>query len=153
MDLSFLFTFLLLQPLFAPILHTLFRVFMCYFRLLFLLFCSPQASYRQIEKTITSKTQQAETQIVCHQVFAQQKSAETKRRFAKIKRHFSTIKRRFVGTKRRFINTWFSKEYKRIGLQEVKVRLFSYLCRAKGLWLVVDWKRQQPEKLYQNKGK
>ena len=105
---------------------------MCYFGLLFLLFCSPQASYHQIEKTITSKTQQAETQIVCRQVFAQQKSAETKRRF---------------------VNTWFSKEYKRIGLQEVKVRLFSYLCRAKGLWLVVDWKRQQPEKLYQNKGK
>lgn len=119
---------------------------MCYFGLLFLLFCSLQASYRQIEKTITTKTQQAETQIVCRQVFAQQKSAETKR-------HFSTIKRRFVGTKRRFVNIWFSKEYKRIGLQEVKVRLFSYLCRAKGLWLVVYWKRQQPEKLYQNKGK
>ena len=100
-----------------------------------------------------NKTQQAETQIVCRQVFAQQKSAEIKRRFAKIKRCFSTIKRRFVPTKRRFINTWFSKEYKRIGLQEVKVRLFSYLCRAKGLWLVVDWKRQPPEKLYQNKGK
>ena len=65
------------------------------FRLLFLLFCSPQASYHQIEKTITSKTQQAETQIVYRQVFAQQKSAETKRRFAKNKTLFKYDKTAF----------------------------------------------------------
>ena len=96
--------FTLAAPLCTHITHSI-QSFYVLFRLLFLLFCSPQASYRQIEKTITTKTQQAETQIVYRQVFAQQKSAETKRRFAKIKRCFSTAKRRFVGTKRRFINT------------------------------------------------
>ena len=110
-------------------------------------------SFCHITKPISVRLQQTENKSVCNFVVPCRKPCKTKRRFAKIKRHFSTTKRRFVGTKRRFVNTWFSKEYKRIGLQEVKVRLFSYLCRAKGLWLVVDWKRQQPEKLYQNKGK
>ena len=126
---------------------------MCYFGCCSFSFVLRKPHITKSKRPLHQKTQQAETQIVYRQVFAQQKSAETKRRFAKIKRHFSTIKRRFVGTKRRFVNTWLSKGYKRIGLQEVKVRLFSYLCRAKGLWLVVDWKRQQPEKLYQNKEK
>ena len=124
---------------------------MCYFRLLFLLFCSPQASYRQIEKTITTKTQQAETQIVCRQVFAQQKSAETKRRFAKIKRHFSTIKRRFVGTKRRFgqmkrrfifAKRRFVLQGFRQGTTKLQTLLFSVCCNLTEIGFVI-WQNER----------